>query len=141
MITLTTLVIAGVFLIAAILAAIFVPHPITWLATIILGGLFFFILLPKYKGQQQAIAQGVEIQAMVEEVRTWRRKVSDHYANRYEIIASAHHPQTGEMVRFVSPPMEQNPEPYLSEYITVKVDWSNPNAYVMDLSFLPFAIP
>lgn len=139
--TLTTLVIAGVFMVVAILAAIFVPHPITWVASLILGGLFFFVLLPKYKGQQQAVMQGVEIQATVQEVRTWSRKKGDDYINRYEVIATAHNPETAEIVRFVSPPMEQNPKPYLSEYVTVKVDWSNPNAYVMDLSFLPFAIP
>lgn len=141
MISLTTLVIAGVLFVIALLAGFFVPHPITWLVALILGGILFFILLPKYQGQQQAISNGVEAQAAVQEVREWSRKTGDgNYIDQYEIIAVAPNPDNGQIYTFVSPPMGQDPKPYLKDSITVKVDWSNPKAYVMDLSFLPFKV-
>lgn len=141
MISFTTLVIAGILFVIALLAGIFLPHPITWISALILGGILFFILLPKYQGQQQAISHGVEIQAAIQEVREWSRKTGDgDYVDRYEIIAVAPNPDNGEMYTFVSPPMGQDPKPYLKDRITVKVDWSNPKAYTMDLSFLPFQV-
>ena len=36
--------------------------------------------------------------------------------------------------------MGEDPAPYLGNSIKVTVDWSNPKAYVMDISFLPFAV-
>lgn len=141
MISLTTLIIAGVLLAAAVLAAVFVPHPITWLMALALGGLFFFVLLSKHQGQRQAVRQGVEIQAQVQKVRHWSHKAgSGNYIDQYEIIAAAPNPHNGSVQQFVSPPLGQNPEPYLDGSVKVKVDWSNPKAYVMDLSFLPFAV-
>ncbi len=141
MISLTTLIIAGVLLAAALIASVLVPNPITWLITLVLGGLFFFILLPKYQGEQQAVKSGVEIQAAVQEVREWSRKTGDgNYIDQYEIIAVAPNPHNGKIQTFVSPPMAQNPKPYLGDSVKVKVDWSNPKAYVMDLSFLPFKV-
>lgn len=141
MISLTTLIIAGGLFLAALLAGIFFPHPMIWLCTLILGGILFFVLLPKYQGQQQAAGYGVEIQAAVQEVREWSRKTGDgDYIDRYEIIAVAPNPDNGRIHTFVSPPMSRNPKPYLKDSITVKVDWSNPEAYVMDLSFLPFDV-
>ena len=63
MLSITTLIIAAVFFIILLLVSIFVPNPITWLMTLALGAVFYFILWPKYQGQQQAVRQGVEIQA------------------------------------------------------------------------------
>ena len=36
--------------------------------------------------------------------------------------------------------MGEDPAPYLGNSIKVTVDWANPKAYVMDISFLPFAV-
>lgn len=141
MISLTTLIIAGVLLAAALIASVLVPNPVTWLATLVLGGLFFFILLPKYQGGQQAVKSGVEIQAAVQEVRQWSRKAGGgNYIDQYEIIATAPNPHNGKVQTFVSPPMAEDPGPYLDGSVKVRVDWSNPKAYVMDLSFLPFKV-
>lgn len=141
MISLTTLVIAGIFVLALFLISIFAPNPITWIMTLAFGAVFFFILLPKYQGEQQAVRQGVKIQAAVQEVRSWSRKTGDgNYIDQYEIIAVAPNPENGKIQQFVSPPMSQNPQPYLGDSIKVTVDWSNPKAYVMDLSFLPFKV-
>lgn len=137
MLSLTTLIIAAVIIIALLLVSIFIPNPITWLMTVVLGAVFWFILLPNYQGQQQAQTQGVVVQAAVSEVREWSRKQGDQYQDRYEIIALAPHPDTGNMVTFTSPPLNENPKPYLGDTVQVQVDWSNPKAYVMDLSFLP----
>lgn len=141
MISLTTLIIAGAFTIILLLVSIFFPNPITWIMTLILGAVFYFILLPGYQGQQQAVYQGETITAAVQEVREWSRKQGDgNYIDQYEIIAVAPNPETGAMYTFVSPPMKQNPKPYLGDTVNVTVEWSNPKAYVMDLSFLPFAV-
>ena len=58
MLSITTLIIAAVFFIILLLVSIFVPNPITWLMTLALGAVFYFILWPKYQGQQQAVRQG-----------------------------------------------------------------------------------
>lgn len=50
---------------------------------------------PKYQGQQQAMAHGEVIEAAVSEVRHWNRKQSDTIIDRYEIIALAPNPNTG----------------------------------------------
>ena len=79
MISLTTLIIAAVIVIALLLFSVFVPNPITWIMTIALGAVFWFILLPNYQGQQQAEMQGVVVQAAVSDVREWSRKQGDQY--------------------------------------------------------------
>ncbi len=138
MISLTTLIIAGGFLLVLLLVSIFVPNPITWIMTLVLGAVFWFILLPKYQGEQQAVAQGVVISAAVSEVKSWSRKQGDgNYQDWYEVVALATHPETGKLQTFTSAPMKHDPTPYLGETVQVTVDWSNPKAYVMDLSFLP----
>ena len=85
---------------------------------------------------------GTEVQAAVQEVRSWSRKTGDgNYIDQYEIVAVAPHPDNGRIYTFVSPPMGQNPQPYLgSGRIAVKVDWNNPKSYVVDVSFLPFPV-
>lgn len=141
MISLTTLIIAGILLAVALAVSVLVPNPAAWLAALVLGGLFFFILLPKYQGERQALENGTEIRAAVQEVRHWSRRTGDgDYIDRYEIVAVAPNPGNGKIQTFVSPPMAQNPGPYLSGSVNVKVDWSKPEAYVMDLSFLPFKV-
>lgn len=140
MITLTTLIIAAAAVIGLLILCFVLPHPITWLMTLIMIALTLFILWPKYQGQQQAMANGEIIEAAVSEVRHWNRKQSDTIVDRYEIIALAPNPHTGKMQKFVSPPMSADPAPYLGDTVKVKVDWSNPNAYVMDISFLPFPV-
>ncbi|WP_274571813.1 hypothetical protein [Neisseria leonii] len=138
MISLTALVIVGVILLALLLAGIFVPNPITWIMTLLLGAVFWFVLLPKYQGEQQAVTQGVVVRAAVSEVRSWSRKQGDgDYQDWYEVLAMAANPETGKLQTFVSAPMKDDPAPYLGETVEVKVDWRNPKAYVMDLSFLP----
>ncbi len=141
MISLTTLIIAGAITLCLLLVSLALPNPITWLMTLAMGAVWLFILLPKYQGEQQAVQQGVVIQAAVQEVRQWSRKQSDTYIDFYEIIAVAPNPNSGEMYTFVSPPMRDNPQPYLGNTVAVTVVWSNPKAYVMDLSFLPFKVP
>ena len=79
MISLTTLIIAAVIVIALLLFSVFVPNPITWIMTIALGAVFWFILLHNYQGQQQAEMQGVVVQAAVSDVREWSRKQGDQY--------------------------------------------------------------
>ncbi|MDO5059331.1 MAG: hypothetical protein Q4D82_05245 [Neisseria sp.] len=138
MITLTTLIIAGAILAACVLASFFVPHPVVWIATLIMGITFFVGLLPRYQGEQQALQSGVTVSAAVSEVRHWSRKSGDgNYTDQYEILALAPHPETGEMRQFVSPPLNEDPAPHLGESVNITVDWQNPKAYVMDLSFLP----
>ncbi|UOO82135.1 hypothetical protein LVJ83_01250 [Uruburuella testudinis] len=140
MISLTTIIMAAVFTVILLLVSLFVPNPITWVMTLILGALLYFVLWPQYQGQQQAVRQGVEIQAAVQEVRHWNRKQSDTTVDRYEIIAVAPNPNTGNIQQFVSPPMAEDPAPYVGDSVKVTVDWSNPKAYVMDVSFLPFKV-
>lgn len=138
MISLTTLIIAGLLLAALIAAAFLLPHPATLLAAFAAGLILFVFLLPRYQGQQQALANGETVTATVSQVRWWSRKTGDgDYIDQYEIIAFAPHPQTGEIRKFVSPPLRDNPEPHLNGSVEVKVDWRNPQAYVMDLDFLP----
>lgn len=141
MISLTTLLIAGGLLVGLVVLSMALPHPITWLATAIMGGILFFILVPKYQGQQQALQQGVKVEAAVQEVRHWSPSNKNQPRDKYEIVAVAPNPYNGTIQTFVSPPMLKDPQPYLGQTVTVTVDWQNPKAYVMDLSFLPFAAP
>lgn len=140
MISLTTIVIAACVTVALLVVTLFVPNPITGIMTLILGALIYFMLWPKYEGGQQAVARGVEVRAAVQEVRHWNRGTRNSQGDRYEIIAVAPNPANGKIQQFVSPPMTTDPQPYLEDTVTVKVDWSNPDAYVMDVSFLPFKV-
>lgn len=140
MISLTTLVIAATFTVLLLLISIFMPNPITWLMTLILGAVTALILWPQYQGQQQAKQSGTEITAAVQEVRQWTQKSGEHYIDKYEILAVAPNPNTSQMQTFVSPPMTTDPSPYLGNTVKVTVDWQNPKAYIMDLSFLPFPV-
>lgn len=140
MITLTTLIIAGLLAFALLVASFILPHPASWLATLAMGGVFFLVLLPKYQGQQQALAQGTVIQAEVVDVRQWDRKQQDQLVDYYEIIAQATNPRTGNRQQFVSPPLPADPKPYLHRTVRVTVDWNHPKAYIMDISFLPFKV-
>ncbi|MDO5686954.1 MAG: hypothetical protein Q4G42_06195 [Neisseria sp.] len=137
--SLITLIIAGVVLAGTVILAFSLPHPITWLMAIVWGAVFFAILLPKYQGEQQALAGGEEITARVDEVRFWSRRYGDgQFLDQYEIIALWDDPRSGKTVRFVSAPLQINPEPYLStRTVKVKVNPANPQQYVMDLSFMP----
>ena len=133
-----TLVIAALLLAALVVLCFVLPHPITWLMTAVMAALFVWVLLPRYQGEQRAMAHGQVVQAAVAEVRHWQRKVGDgNYQDQYEIIALWPHPQTGKMVRFVSPPLRQDPQAHLPPSIAVTVDINQPQNYVMDLSFLP----
>lgn len=135
-----TLAIAGLILAGLVVLCFVLPHPITWLMAAIMALVFFLILLPQYQGEQTAIAQGQSVQAAVSEVRHWQRRVGDgDYIDRYEIIALWPNPRNGQMIRFVSPPLNADPAPYLPQAISVTVDTDNPKNYVMDLSFLPAA--
>ncbi|MFD1244636.1 hypothetical protein [Paralysiella testudinis] len=136
--SLITLIIAGLILAALLVLCWVLPHPITWLMAAVMAALFFLVLLPKYQGEQQALAHGQTVAAAVAEVRHWQRKVGDgNYEDNYEIIALWPNPHNGQMVRFVSPPLRQNPQAHLPAAVNVTVDTDNPKNYVMDLSFLP----
>lgn len=140
MLSLTTLIVAAVIALVFLLLSIFLPNPITWLFTLAIAAAMYFYMWPKYQAQQQAVQQGVEIQAAVQEVRHWNQKRSDTTVDRYEIVAVAPNPNNGNIQQFVSPPMGEDPQPYLGDSVKVTVDWSNPKAYVMDVSFLPFKV-
>lgn len=133
-----TLILAGLMLAALLVLCWALPHPLTWVMAAAMAALFFLVLLPQYQGQQQALANGQTVSAAVAEVRHWQRKVGDgNYEDKYEIIALWPNPHTGQMVRFVSPPLHQDPQTHLPAAIQVTVDTGNPKNYVMDLSFLP----
>lgn len=140
MISLTTIIIALVVTFALLVISFVAPNPITGIMAVAFGLLIYFVLWPKYEGGQQAQAQGVEIQAAVQEVRHWNRGTRHNQGDKYEVVAIAPNPYDGKMWQFVSPPMTTDPEPYLGDTVTVKVDWSNPKAYIMDVSFLPFPV-
>lgn len=140
MISLTTIIIAAVVVLALLVITLVAPNPITGIMALIFGALLYFVLWPKYEGGRQAAASGVEIQVAVQEVRHWHSGGSDRPVDKYEIIALAPNPTNGRMQQFVSPPMTRDPQPYLGDTVTVKVDWSNPKAYIMDVSFLPFKV-
>ena len=140
MISLTTIIVAAAVAVVFLLISIFLPNPITWLFTLGIAAAIYFFMWPKYEAQQQAVRQGVEIQAAVQEVRHWNQKRSDTTVDRYEIVALAPNPNNGNMQQFVSPPMDEDPSPYVGDSVNVTVDWSNPKAYVMDVSFLPFKV-
>lgn len=138
MISLTTLFIAGAVILALLLVSIVIPNPITWLMTLAMGAVFWFYLWPQYQGEQQAVRQGETVRAAVGEVREWSRKQGDgNSVERYQIVAMALNPHNGKMHTFTSPPLNENPKPYLGDTVNVLVDWQSPQAYVMDLSFLP----
>lgn len=138
--TLTTIIIAVAVTLALLVITLVAPNPITGVMTLIFAALVYFVLWPKYQGTQQAEAYGVEIQAAVQEVRHWNSGSSERPVDKYEILALAPNPNTGKMQQFVSPPMTTDPTPYLKDTVTVKVDWRNPKVYIMDVSFLPFAV-
>lgn len=140
MISMTTIIIASVIAVALLLVTLVAPNPITAVMALIVGALIYFVLWPKYEGGQQAMKSGIEIQAAVQEVRHWNSGSNNSPVDKYEIIAVAPNPNNGEIQQFVSPPMTTDPTPYLSDRIKVNVDWTNPKAYVMDVSFLPFAV-
>ena len=140
MISIATVVIAAVLAAALLIITFVAPNPFTLVGTLIVGGALFFYIWPKYQAQHQAMRQGVTIQAAVQEVRHWNQKHTDEIEDNYEIVAVAPNPQNGKIQKFVSPPMQQDPQPYLGNSVKVTVDWSNPLAYVMDLSFLPFKV-
>ncbi len=140
MLSLTTIIIAVAVTAVLLVITLVAPNPITGIMALVFGALIYFVLWPKYEGGQQAQAQGVEIQAAVQEVRHWNSGMRNSQGDKYEIIALAPNPYNGKMQQFVSPPMTTDPEPYLQDTVTVKVDWSNPKAYIMDLSFLPFKV-
>lgn len=140
MLSLTTMMIAVAVTAVLLLITLLAPNPITGIMALVFGALIYFVLWPKYEGGRQAQAHGVAVQAAVQEVRHWNSGSSDRPLDKYEIIALAPNPNNGRMQQFVSPPMTTDPEPYLQDTVTVKVDWSNPHAYIMDLSFLPFKV-
>lgn len=140
MISLTTIIIAAAVTLGLLAITLVAPNPITGIMTLVFGALIYFVLWPKYEGGQQAVRYGVEVQAAVAEVRHWNSGSSDNPSDKYEIIALAPNPESGRIQEFVSPPMTRDPQPYLGDTVTVKVDWSNPKAYVMDVSFLPFKV-
>ncbi|QEY23919.1 hypothetical protein [Neisseria animalis] len=140
MISLTTIIIALVITFALLVITFVAPNPISGIMAVVFGALIYFVLWPKYEGGKQAQASGVEIQAAVQEVRHWNSGSRNSQGDKYEIIAVAPNPLNGNIQQFVSPPMTTDPEPYLGETVTVKVDWRNPKAYIMDVSFLPFQV-
>lgn len=134
-----TLGIAALLLVGALILAFTLPHPLTWLIAVILGAIFFLVLLPKYQGEQKALSNGQDVVARVEKVRFWSRKYGDgRFLDQYEINAVWQNPRNGQTVRFISPPLKIDPEPFLKDKtVKVKVNPDNPTQYVMDLSFLP----
>ena len=140
MISFTTILIAAAIAIVLLGITLVAPNPITGIMALIVGALIYFVLWPKYEGGQQALARGEEIQAAVQEVRHWNSGSKNSQGDKYEIIAIAPNPNNGKMQEFVSPPMTQDPQPYLQDTVAVRVDWSNPKAYIMDVSFLPVKV-
>ncbi|MCP1660053.1 hypothetical protein [Neisseria perflava] len=140
MMTLTTIVIAVAVALALLLVTLVAPNPFTAVMALVVAALTYFVLWPKYEGGRQAQANGVEIQAAVQEVRHWNTGSHNQQGDKYEIIAVAPNPVSGKMQQFVSPPMTTDPQPYLSATVKVKVDWNHPKAYIMDVSFLPFRV-
>ncbi|STZ77215.1 hypothetical protein [Bergeriella denitrificans] len=140
MITLTTIIIALAVTFILLVVTFVAPNPVSGIMAVVFAALIYFVLWPKYEGGQQAQAHGTEIQAAVQEVRHWNSGSKNSQGDKYEIIAVAPNPYDGKMRQFVSPPMTTDPEPYLGDTVTVKVDWRNPKAYVMDVSFLPFQV-
>lgn len=63
----------------------------------------------------------------------WATATTNNYGNHCSVAESTHN---GQMVRFVSPPLRQNPQAHLPAAVNVTVDTDNPKNYVMDLSFL-----
>ncbi|MDO4997486.1 MAG: hypothetical protein Q4E16_02430 [Neisseria sp.] len=137
MLSIISLILAALLIVASLIACYFLPHPITYLASVVLVGIFALILLPKYQQQRNALQHGERIAARVSHVRHWNQHTTNDILDRYEIIATAEHPTTGARHRFVSEPLARDPEPHLGETVTVIVDWQNPKSYVMDTSFLP----
>ena len=134
---LIVLVIAIVLLIGSVILSSIVPHPITWLMTGVLALAIGLIIWPKYQAEQAANAQGQWVEASVVGVREWDRKIGDgNYKTQYEITAKWTHPDTQQVYQFTSPPLTQDPRPYLHGTIKVKVVWERPQQYVVDTSFL-----
>ena len=130
--------IAGILLLLSLGLSITVPHPVTWLITVVLALLLVFVLWPKYQGQQQALQHGQTVQTRLKEIRHWTRKQGDGFLlDQYEIVTEWVHPQNGRHHTFVSPPLQQDPGAYTPNLIAVKVDEAQPEHYVMDLTFLP----
>lgn len=133
-----TLIIAGLLLIGALVLCFVLPHPATWLCTAVLAGIFFFILIPKYQNEQQALARGIRVETRLKEVRSWsRRQSGGDTVYHYEIITTWYNPTRGREETFVSAPLDYDPARYLPAQIWVQVDPTHPQAYVMDTSFLP----
>ena len=111
MLSLTTIIIAAAVALVFLLISIFLPNPITWLFTLGIAAAIYFFMWPKYEAQQQAVRQGVEIQAAVQEVRHWNQKRSDTTVDRYEIVAIAPNPNNANIQQLVSPPLAGGPAP------------------------------
>lgn len=128
---------AGFFFILSLVLSIMQPHPASWLLSIGIAAVFMLVLLPKYQAQQHALRVGQVVEANVVDVRQWSRKRgSGADVIQYEVISQWRHPDTQEVYTFISPPLKEDPKAKLPSTVDIKVDWDNPKAYIMDLSFL-----
>lgn len=140
MITSTTLIICSIALILLLIGGLVTHQPILLVMALIVAGVLFFVLLPKYQNQQAAMAQGMPVMAQVKEIRWSHHWVgSDRQPEtRYEIIATWQNPQNGKTVEFVSEPLATDPKPHIqNNQVKVTVSPQNPEQYVMDTSFVP----
>ncbi|MBP6562151.1 MAG: hypothetical protein KA214_01605 [Neisseriaceae bacterium] len=137
----TMLIVAVVVTLIFVVLALMLPHPSTWIAAAVMVLVTSFLIWPKYKHEQAAMAYGVEVPTYVDNVRSWQRKKGDDLITRYEIYTVWENPETRQMIQFRSDPIDFDPEPYLPKTITVKVIPEAPENYVMDLSFLPAKAP
>lgn len=129
------LVIAVILLLGCVILSTIVPHPITWLMTVLLAAAIGLLIWPKYQAQQAASAHGVVVVATVTDIRVWDRKIGDgNLKTQYEIIATWTHPDTGTSHRFVSAPLSQAPKLHVHDSVPVQVVWEHPEQYQMDSS-------
>lgn len=138
----TMLIVAVVVTLIFLVLALMLPHPATWLAAAAMVLVTSFLIWPKYKHEQAAMAYGVEVPTYVDHVRSWERKKGENnYQTRYEIFTVWENPETRQIIQFRSDPIDFDPKPFMPEKIMVKVIPDAPENYVMDLSFLPKKAP
>lgn len=130
---LIVLMMAIVLLMGSLILSAIVPHPITWLMTVILAFAIVLFIWPKYQAEQAVAAEGVWVEAKIVEIRAWDRKIGDgNLKTQYEVVAQWLHPDTGKTHRFVSAPLSQAPRVAVNDVVRVNVVWPRPEQYKMD---------
>lgn len=101
-----------------------------------LGFAFWFVTFRKKRQNAFLRNHGQQVYATFVEVRI-NRNVRMNGRHPYQIVGEWNNPMNGEMHRFFSQDLWEDPTPYVPDELPVWIDPKNPRSHLMDLRYLP----